>query len=947
LKSRNKRAANFFTATILIHCSLVALTAPLLAISETCPDVQGASSGTAEFGADRYIGAYTSNNATTRRFRPRNGNYKFIVLHRTAVGTLQSNVSYITTPGSIGAQQSWHYIVGRGGECVVQQVPETSTAFHVSGDNGVNDNSIGIEHVDGGNPNWWKTDIFQFARSARLVRAIAGRRGSGLLERGSFQPEVVGLIGHNDVNKDDDPMNDDDKDAFWTKYIAWINDDYGPSFNLSQARIGGQLISQRVSIPLNSLHYLTVPVSDNVSGVDPDRLRLTIASPSGFVETLNGTIVGSSAKFDFVVREGGRHTFTLLAKDYMANSSGACIIPSGSTSFSGAPSASFGAPSPAGAAPAPSSDVCADKISFEVDNIPPRVISSSPQGDEISLESDIVLTVSEPLDLASISDDSIQINAEGELIGGAVEYADEAKLGADKNGDGDRQDFVLISRPYRDFLPAGKTVTVVVKDAVKDVAGNALDGNGDGYPGANFNWSFRTAIPPPHVAPIVVHAVHDNVDTLLKAQITTFLSNVAEVKAFYRPASQSNSLYTPLNMTLGNFYYEATIPGVGISVNQGLEYFIYARDTAGKSSSFPPGISDPGQYTGVGFKAVVYSEGNNGKMVVGDSDTSNDSVPIRVFLPDAIPSGHRVNFEVYKANRDFSQRLRLAQNVLNAIPGNTPSGFYSFSFDGRSLFPGNYTYSLVERNASDQFVKRLVFGGRLTVVKPLADVQVSIAPGSPNDQVTVNVSGTAQPLVAVTLFGGQSPYRSFSQAGAGPTYSFNVPHAEDGYGAAVYSLVDNEELLIGHSNVVGINPNRAPDILGFFRSGVFTSGHSIPIFAQITDLPKDASAGQVTEATLFFRDSQELAYQSLSMVQTGGNIFTASIPSQPGDNTVQFYIQAKDNENYTSTDPFVDPASFPYRTLPRRPLILTAFIHGGGKRAFLWWALSWEPISAS
>jgi len=115
----------------------------------------------------------------------------YIVLH-TMVGTWQAANARFQNASQ---QASAHYGVCLDGE-LKQWVDEKDAAWH-AGDFGVNLDSIGIEHEDGGAYNAPRPDAL-YARSAKLVAAICHRYGLPCV-RGDAKTGKTGIIDHRTV----------------------------------------------------------------------------------------------------------------------------------------------------------------------------------------------------------------------------------------------------------------------------------------------------------------------------------------------------------------------------------------------------------------------------------------------------------------------------------------------------------------------------------------------------------------------------------------------------------------------------------------------------------------------------------------------------------------------------------------------------------------------------
>jgi hypothetical protein len=98
---------------------------------------------------------------------------RFIVIH-TTVSSIDSAIRSFQSPAR---EASAHYLVGLDGR-LVQMVDEGDAAWHAGSDRpyNPNDDSIGIEHEDGGDYNGVRPDAL-YLRSAQLVADICKRYG--------------------------------------------------------------------------------------------------------------------------------------------------------------------------------------------------------------------------------------------------------------------------------------------------------------------------------------------------------------------------------------------------------------------------------------------------------------------------------------------------------------------------------------------------------------------------------------------------------------------------------------------------------------------------------------------------------------------------------------------------------------------------------------------------
>ena len=93
-----------------------------------------------------------------------------------------------------------------------------------------------------------------------------------------------------------------------------------------------------------------------------------------------------------------------------------------------------------------------------------------------------------------------------------------------------------------------------------------------------------------------------------------------------------------------------------------------------------------------------------------------------------------------------------------------------------------------------------------------------------------------------------------------------------------------------------------------------------PVISDVGHLPAPPSAsddvtvsatitddGTINSATLWC--STGSGYVELAMTDEGSNIYSATIPAQADDTTVNYYIKAVDNDGFTTTDPANAPSS--------------------------------------
>jgi hypothetical protein len=128
-----------------------------------------------------------------------------------------------------------------------------------------------------------------------------------------------------------------------------------------------------------------------------------------------------------------------------------------------------------------------------LDHILPKVISTTPALGDVNIQQDTFINIefSEPMNADLLSSNHI-------LINGNITSLFQAKLSYDTV----RHVLTIIPEKYFDF---GETVTVKLKNTLTDIAGNPLDGNGNGQidtvPTDDYTWSFEIVKSPEIVPP--------------------------------------------------------------------------------------------------------------------------------------------------------------------------------------------------------------------------------------------------------------------------------------------------------------------------------------------------------------------------------------------------------------------------------------------------------------
>lgn len=117
----------------------------------------------------------------------------YVVIH-TTVGSWQGARDRFLQPGQ---QASAQYIVHLDG-ALTQMVDERDAAWH-AGDFGVNLDSIGIEHEDGGDFNGVRPASL-YSASAQLVHGICRRYGIPI-QHGNVHAGVSGIVPHREVTQ--------------------------------------------------------------------------------------------------------------------------------------------------------------------------------------------------------------------------------------------------------------------------------------------------------------------------------------------------------------------------------------------------------------------------------------------------------------------------------------------------------------------------------------------------------------------------------------------------------------------------------------------------------------------------------------------------------------------------------------------------------------------------
>lgn len=548
------------------------------------------------------------------------------------------------------------------------------------------------------------------------------------------------------------------------------------------------------------------------------------------------------------------------------------------------------------------------RVRFRMDRLALRPTRPYPTGSEADVETDVVVTLNERPHLQTIAG-SMVVFRSGSPVLGDVQFHSETEENKDWDQDGDANDLVVVFQPTEDLRPA-QNYTVTVRDTLTDEAGNRLDGDNDGRPGGNYTWTFRTRIPPPKLGHALLSQAYASEDIVIRSSITTYESSLLEAHLYYRAFRTPNERYTRVVFqNTGGSAYQAVIPASQVRVQDGLEYFLYAKDTAERITTLPPINGDPFLYTSTANPVTVFHATNNGNTIIGDADPGNDTLNVSFHLTRAVPVGRPVDIDLYETDHAFASQS--FYQTLQAFPGSGLSpGVHSFSsIDGRFLLSGNYVFVLKERTEG---AAAIISQGRFRVIRPFAQVDVAVTPGFPNDRVVTTVSRTSQRPAANTVFEARSLYRPSSERGEGPVYTVFVPHSDSGHGSGVYRRIGQKDVLIGLSGVPRINPNNAPEIF-VNPLPTQTNGHIISVTANINDINRDGTPGRVGEARLYFKDSLAPVYQSAPMRLVNGDTYTAEISSQPGNNTVFYYVEALDNENFTGSDPVINPATEPYR----------------------------------
>lgn len=145
------------------------------------------------------------------------------------------------------------------------------------------------------------------------------------------------------------------------------------------------------------------------------------------------------------------------------------------------------------------------------DGLPPTVITFGPQGSGVPLDTEIVLSFSEPMNLTSVA--------------AAVSISPRVAMGSPVSAN------ATVRIPVTG-LGYNTTYHVAIGGTAQDVYGNSLDGDRDGSPGGDVRWSFTTIErpTPPIVAvsapsevevgkPIAIQAVVEDEDGVVRVNV--------------------------------------------------------------------------------------------------------------------------------------------------------------------------------------------------------------------------------------------------------------------------------------------------------------------------------------------------------------------------------------------------------------------------------------------
>ena len=544
---------------------------------------------------------------------------------------------------------------------------------------------------------------------------------------------------------------------------------------------------------------------------------------------------------------------------------------------------------------------------------------------KIAKAGEIVITVTfnEPVYELSASDIRIggyNLDRSPTSMDGNVAWRGRFTIPSDGSMDG-QQEITIFARDRNEHLTTRNYAGDELDSEPSTIAKAKSTGNYDWTDyelGRDSNHRFHIITRPIIIQHSTLPSVPANLDLNVPAFVLqTQEGSISSVSLYYRNVGDG-FWYTKLEMAPEEENkFSGVIPGGNISAEHGLEYYIFVQDSDGNTCSWPEGtvIEDPFLYSGPGQKVTVHTVSNGGIIVQGDEDTSNDSVDIRFYLVQDTD----VNIELHRATDDWLY-LKGNDSPDNAydtidwywVTGGGGPGNYTVTWGDGCESIGNYFYILRDANSGERIAQ-----GRLVVVWPLLGVDAQVTQSGDYDEVRVSASGLGgnEGLFSASVFQDNSFYKAYNQRGSGPEYIISIPRQgkDHQYRAGVYGGSWEEQVLIGMSDVESINEEGAPFISHRRVESPQTHNYPIDVSARVTD------GDGVREVLLFYKGVKDSEVKddnwtqaTMSKSQTDDNIYRGQIESQPYAGTVYYYLQATDNEDNVSTDPWYNPKGKPY-----------------------------------
>ena len=310
----------------------------------------------------------------------------------------------------------------------------------------------------------------------------------------------------------------------------------------------------------------------------------------------------------------------------------------------------------------------------------------------------------------------------------------------------------------------------------------------------------------PQITHELVRQAEAGRDMVVLSTITAFNASVSKAEVWWRYVKNGGAwnkvamgiltLPSPLQGEEKNNGrpFRGVIPGGALSAESGLEYFVYAVDSEGRSVTNPEGLN-PERVVQTGQRVTVFSQSTD-KIVLGDSSSGNDKLTVQFYLPQDMEFANELKFELYEANHDFAevksvlctadctrssaegaQIFQTPSRVIRDITqGRTSAGKYEVTLDRtQELTASNYVYFVRERDWSGEEIQSVIMKRHLPIGRNAAGLALSVQRGAAQDTVNLSASGSSRGYNAVSVFPNNNLYSAVGQSGIGPNYTVSVP----------------------------------------------------------------------------------------------------------------------------------------------------------------------------